>query len=715
MTATITPAPEYILPDGLAIGEHIHGVQRHHLKALRDRGLTNETIKVAGIYSETDKTKQASILDVKRCPFKSAAIVIPYIDNEGKNGYARLRPDFPRKDKDKKLIKYESPRGRRNQVYFPPGVAALLPDVGQAIIITEGEFKALASTQYGFACIGLVGVYGWKEKDRESLLPEMERIAWKGREVRIAYDSDISEKPDVQQAESRLAAHLVNRGAVVKVVRIPSGPPDKDGKPTKLGLDDYLVTQADPKKAMRDLLDKAEDPSPPEAGIVKGKASEIDSTIEGPLFVNSTAIDELPRLRFHQDTWLWWTGGAYRELRPAEVRAKLVTKLMQDYFGIASSHTNNVLDIAKAVAILPYSTEAPAWIGGGPGTWPADEVLVAKNGIFHLPSVVSGKTPFSIPLTPRLFVQTALDYECHLNATRPAAWLGFLDQLLAGDPESIATLQEWFGYCLADDTRQQKMLMIVGPKRSGKGTIARIQRMLIGPANVCGPTLASLSQNFGLWPLVGKSLGIISDARLGGRTDSQIVVERLLSISGEDALTIDRKMLEPITCKLPTRLMILSNELPRLGDSSGALAGRMIILRLTKSFYGHEDQDLTKKLLAELPGILLWAIEGWRRLRDRGRFIQPQAASEMVEELGDLTSPIGEFIRDCCDVGPSRNVSRSDLYEKYLEWCKAKGRNHPADNAGFGRDLRAAIPSLDISQPRVDGYRVRNYVGIGLA
>ena len=112
------------------------------------------------------------------------------------------------------------------------------------------------------------------------------------------------------------------------------------------------------------------------------------------------------------------------------------------------------------------------------------------------------------------------------------------------------------------------------PRRSGKGTIARVLRSLLGPANVCGPTLASLAVNFGLWPLVGKSLAIVSDARLGGSTDSQVVVERLLSISGEDALTIDRKNLEPITVKLPTRLMIFSNELPRLGDSSGALAGQ---------------------------------------------------------------------------------------------------------------------------------------------
>jgi putative DNA primase/helicase len=257
--------------------------------------------------------------------------------------------------------------------------------------------------------------------------------------------------------------------------------------------------------------------------------------------------------------------------------------------------------------------------------------------------------------------------------------------------------------------------MIVGPKRSGKGTVARVQRALVGPANVCGPTLASLGTNFGLWPLLGKSLGIISDARLGRMTDSQVVVERLLSISGEDALTIDRKNLEPVTCKLPTRMMILSNELPRLGDSSGALSGRMIVLRLTKSFFGQEDHDLSAKLMTGLPGILLWAIEGWRRLRDRGRFIQPQAALEMVEELEDLTSPIAEFVRDCCKLEEGAETVRHDVYVRYLEWCKENGKTHPDEANVFGRNLRAAVPNLRDSQPRDSEKRVRKYIGIRLA
>ena len=60
--------------------------------------------------------------------------------------------------------------------------------------------------------------------------------------------------------------------------------------------------------------------------------------------------------------------------------------------------------------------------------------------------------------------------------------------------------------------------------------------------------------------------------------------------------------------KLETRFVILTNELPRLTDASGALASRFITLVLTESFYGREDLGLTDKLAGELPGILNWAL-----------------------------------------------------------------------------------------------------------
>src|SRR5262249_3372811 len=250
------------------------------------------------------------------------------------------------------------------------------------------------------------------------------------------------------------------------------------------------------------------------------------------------------------------------------------------------------------------------------------------------------------------FAHNALDFALDLNAARPAGWLDFLGQLWPDDRPSIDTLQEFFGYLLTTDTRQQKALLLVGPKRSGKGTILRVLRGVVGPENVAGPPLGSLGTNFGLWPLLGKPVAIISDARLSGRTDTAVVTERILSITGEDALTIDRKNLQPVTLKLPTRFVICTNELPRLGDASGALASRFIMLRLKRSWYGKEDHTLSGRLLTELPGILLWAVEGWRRLRERGRFVQPESAAQAIQDLEDLSSPVTAFVRERCRVGP---------------------------------------------------------------
>jgi putative DNA primase/helicase len=134
-----------------------------------------------------------------------------------------------------------------------------------------------------------------------------------------------------------------------------------------------------------------------------------------------------------------------------------------------------------------------------------------------------------------------------------------------------------------------------------------------------------------------------------------------------------------------------------------------------KSFYGAEDPELTDKLLTNLPGILLWAIEGWRRLKERRRFREPESSRELLAALQDLSSPIGEFVRTCCVVGSVYRVPRADLYAAYREWAENRGRKNVEDSAGFGQLLRAAVPVIRDSQPRVDGEKVRHYEGIDLA
>lgn len=169
-----------------------------------------------------------------------------------------------------------------------------------------------------------------------------------------------------------------------------------------------------------------------------------------------------------------------------------------------------------------------------------------------------------------------------------------------------------------------------------------------------------------------------------------------------------------MTTRLTCRFVILTNELPRLNNPSGALAGRLILLRMTRSWFGQENTRLTDQLLKELPGILIWSIAGLKRLSDRGHFVQPGKSVDLMQEMEDLASPIGAFVRECCVFGATYEVFVRDLFERWKKWCDEKGRKEAGNEQLFGRDLRAYRPELELRRPRIGDSRQRKYVGIGL-
>ena len=313
-----------------------------------------------------------------------------------------------------------------------------------------------------------------------------------------------------------------------------------------------------------------------------------------------------------------WSGSCYRIAEDETVRSKVWRFLDGAYVSVSvgtkadpkfelhpfKPNRNKAGDVKAALEAITQLNldDAPAWIAGRDQP-PAHEFMALGNGLLHLPT----STPR--PPTPALFNIVASEVLFDPVAPEPVAWFEFLDQILV-DTESIAALQDWSGYCLAPDTTQQKILLCVGPRRSGKGTVARVLTGLLGKASVAGPTMNSLGGVFGLEPLITRALAVVSDMRVGKRTDTATITERLLSISGEDTLTVDRKYKDSWHGRLMTRLMILTNDLPALSDSSGALAGRYVCLLFPNSFYGKEDSALGGRLLDELPGILNWALVG---------------------------------------------------------------------------------------------------------
>lgn len=219
-----------------------------HLEELHNSAISDEVIQERGYYSEDDTGK------VKALGFANyqarAGLVIPIWTTDGQNGSCVVKPYNPRcieqKNKPKepdgsykqKIYKYETPENSGIRLDCPPRCRPGLGDPKIPLWITEGVKKGDALASAGLCAIDLGGVWGFKGKNINggvTLLADWDLITFKGREVNIAYDSDVMTKREVQTAFDRLKTHLSRRGAVVQAVYLPPSP---NGK---MGVDDFLA------------------------------------------------------------------------------------------------------------------------------------------------------------------------------------------------------------------------------------------------------------------------------------------------------------------------------------------------------------------------------------------------------------------------------------------------------------------------------------------
>jgi putative DNA primase/helicase len=447
-------------------------------------------------------------------------------------------------------------------------------------------------------------------------------------------------------------------------------------------------------------------------------ASRLDAATEAESILMADVRDGVPVLRYHRDEFLHWKDGCYHPVPTNEIFNYAVCSLNEGYSGVGRSKAGDVLMQLKAKAMLSSSHISACWITEPSGWpmpgWDLKKTIFCSNALVNLPGFLVNEPSSILPATPRLFSTTATKVKFNPDAPAPELWLNFLQQLWPEDPSSIQLLQEWFGLCLVPDMSQHKCLLMVGPARCGKSTISKVLTSLVGKDNVCSPSLSSLGTQFGLWPFLNKSLAVIADARIGSRADHAAIAESLLKISGEDPVDIHRKNLESLrNVNLSTRIVIISNEIPRFYDQSGALASRMITLRFVKSFLGKEDRTLGYRLLAELEGILLWAIQGWNRLNHRGHFYEPESSKELAQQLEELTTPISRFVNECCCTEAKGKAFKKDLYKAYAKWCEGSGRIPGCDSVFF-RDLLSYLPQLIGRQSSSKEGRLRFYEGISL-
>jgi len=420
------------------------------------------------------------------------------------------------------------------------------------------------------------------------------------------------------------------------------------------------------------------------------------------------------RLLHRWDQRFWrWNGAHYDGLLDEDMRAPLWAYLRDEVVILNDAQKPvqpsarmiaDVSDALRAAVNIPLpKLRPPGWIGASPLGISEKEILSVKNGLLHM---TSGEL---LQPSPKFFTLTSVQADYDPQAQHPQ-WSAFLQSIFPADQEQIETLQEVMGYLLTTEMEQQKIFMIIGPPRSGKGTIGNVMQMLLGDNGVARLSSGKFAQTFGLAGLIGRQLAILSDTRI--TESSSELIERLLTISGQDSIDVDRKFREDWQGKLNTRFLFLTNELPLFWDASGALFSRFLVLETRISFLGNEDHDLASKLRSELSGILNWSIVGWRRLKARGHFVQPQTVDMTLQQFAALSSPVREFIDVHYRLAEKAEVFLAEMYANYKRWSEAQGQVRSLPENVFARNLRAAIPSVIIKRETIKGVKKRVVVGL---
>jgi putative DNA primase/helicase len=418
-----------------------------------------------------------------------------------------------------------------------------------------------------------------------------------------------------------------------------------------------------------------------------------------------------------QGTAWQWRMGKYQEIRPDELKAT-VGSYIDHWFTVNAEQefarlddpddkarykkkpvTAGVIQSAcqafSSISTIPerHLPKMPYWIDRNQADWDPTETIALRNCILNV------RTKQTQDLTNRWFSKVRSNVEWTGITADCQDWKSFLNSCFPNDPESIELLQMYFGLCLTSNTSFQKILAMIGPPRSGKGTISRTLANLLGPESVASLGIGDLAREFGLEKLIGVPVAIMPDVRFGSRDNVSDAIERILSISGEDEIRIARKYQSDWSGKLPTRLIMASNEMPRLPDAAAAIPTRLLVLQFTESHVGREDQTLQARISAEMTGILAWAVEGYSKLLQAGKFPENDSTSNAIEEAKEIGSPAQAFLSDCIEVTNNENetLEIGKIYDVYKQWCGQTGRN-PSCIQTISKQIKDLYPKLRVAR-----------------
>ena len=297
----------------------------------------------------------------------------------------------------------------------------------------------------------------------------------------------------------------------------------------------------------------------------------------------------------------------------------------------------------------------------------SEEIVPDMNEIHLLNGTFNAETSgFSYE---KKFCFGRLNNRYNEDAPSPEKFLSFLSELLI--PEDILTLQEWFGYLLIPCTKAQKMLTMIGNGGEGKSRLGVLLKNIYGRTMSTGNLYTLETNRFARAALENAYLFLDDDMIMDKLSETNVLKT---IITNEGKMLIEKKGIQPYSANIYAKLMSFGNgSLKSLTDKSDGFFRRQIIITTKpKPENRIDDPFLVEKFISEKEGILLWSLEGLKRLMsNKFRFtISERTAENLRNSMKDSSNIIG-FLEDeqFVKFGKELECSTADLYSGYCHWC----------------------------------------------
>jgi putative DNA primase/helicase len=370
-------------------------------------------------------------------------------------------------------------------------------------------------------------------------------------------------------------------------------------------------------------------------------------------------------LRFdhHVGKWFVWTG-FYWKVNETGMAFDHARRLCRAHRGTSSKMSSK-----KAAEGVEHMARRDPRFAVTSEIWDRDPFLLGTPG-----GTVDLRTGELKPANPTDYITKVVAVSPAPKGTPFPVFQKFLTEATSGNLDLQRFLQQWAGYCLTGDTREQALVFIYGTGGNGKGKfINALTEIVAHYAKVAAMDTFVATRNqrhlTELAMLKGARLVTASETEQGQRWSES----RINQLTGNDPITANFMRQDHFTYVPQFKLLLIGNHKPKLGSVNEAARRRFNIVPFV-----HKppvpDNTLEAKLREEYPAILRWMIDGCLDWQENG-LVRPEIVKETTSEYFEEQDVLGQWLQAKCDCGPGKKESATALYESFKEFAQANGED----------------------------------------